>query len=70
MAGMSTRDIVKEEIQAMDEGMKRLSKTKEDIWQDEMIWWILKSVRTLLLLEFTRLLKGGENDGKDQSAIQ
>ena len=49
MAGMSTRDILKEEIQAMDEGMKRLSKTKDDIWQDELLY-------SLNLIGFSHLI--------------
>lgn len=35
MAGKSTYEILKEDLGVMDDGMKRLSTTKEDLWQDE-----------------------------------
>ena len=49
MVGKSTREIFKEELGVMEEGMKRLSTTKEDIWQDELVWWLCKAVKDLLL---------------------
>lgn len=45
----STYEILKEELGVMEDGMKRLSTTKEDIWQDELVWWLCKSVKDLLL---------------------
>lgn len=49
MAGKSTYEILKEELGVMEDGMKRLSTTKEDIWQDELVWWLCKAVKDLLL---------------------
>lgn len=49
MAGKSTYEIMKEELGVMEDGMKRLSTTKEDIWQDELVWWLCKAVKDLLL---------------------
>lgn len=49
MAGKSTYEIMKEELGVMEDGMKRLSTTKEDIWQDELVLWLCKAVKDLLL---------------------
>lgn len=52
MAGKSTREILTEDLQKMEDGMEKLSTTKEDIWQDELIWWLCKAVRDLMLYVF------------------
>ena len=52
MAGKSTREILMEDLRKMEYGMERLSTTKEDIWQDELIWWLFKAVRDLMLYVF------------------
>lgn len=52
MAGKSTRDILVEDLRKMEDGMEKLSTTKEDIWQDELIWWLCKAVRDLMLYVF------------------
>lgn len=49
MAGKSTRDILVEDLEKMDEGMKSLAGTKEDIWQDSLVWWLCKAMRDVLL---------------------
>ena len=49
MAGKATREILVEDIEQMDSGMKRLSSTRQDIWQDELVWWLCKAVRDILL---------------------
>lgn len=49
MAGKSTRDILTEDLQKMEDGMNALTVHKEDIWQDELIWWICKTMRDVLL---------------------
>ena len=49
MAGKSTRDILVEDKEQMEEGMKSLAGTKEDIWQDGLVWWLCKSMRDVLL---------------------
>lgn len=57
MAGKSTYEILKEDLGVMEDGMKRLSTTKEDIWQDELIWWLCKSMRDVLLYVSGRMLR-------------
>lgn len=52
MAGKSTRDILTEDLQKMEDGMNVLSVHKADIWQDELIWWLCKAVRDLMLYVF------------------
>lgn len=52
MAGKSTREILTEDLRKMEDGMKKLSTTKEDIWQDELIWWLCKALRDLMLYVF------------------
>ena len=52
MAGKSTHEILKEDLGVMEDGMERLSTTKVDIWQDELIWWLCKAVRDLMLYVF------------------
>lgn len=52
MAGKSTREILMEDLRKMEDGMEKLSTTKEDIWQDELIWWLCKAVRDLMLYVF------------------
>ena len=37
MAGKSSREILMEDLRQMEDGMARLSTTKADIWQDELI---------------------------------
>lgn len=49
MAGKSSREILMEDLRQMEDGMERLSTTKEDIWQDELVWWLCKAVKDLLL---------------------
>lgn len=49
MAGKSSREILMEDLRQMEDGMARLSTTKEDIWQDELVWWLCKAVKDLLL---------------------
>lgn len=52
MAGKSSREILMEDFRQMEDGMARLSTTKADIWQDELIWWLCKAVRDLMLYVF------------------
>ena len=52
MAGKSTREILMEDLRKREDGMEKLSTTKEDIWQDELIWWLCKAVRDLMLYVF------------------
>ena len=52
MAGKSSREILMEDLRQMEDGMTRLSTTKADIWQDELIWWLCKAVRDLMLYVF------------------
>jgi hypothetical protein len=53
MAGKSTREIMMEDLRQMEDGMTRLSTTKADIWQDELVWWLCKAVRDLMLYVFS-----------------
>lgn len=46
---MTKREILLEDVEQMDKGLETLSKTKADIWQDELIWWLCKAVRDILL---------------------
>ena len=55
MAGPSTRDILVEDLGKMGEGMKRLSSTKADIWQDELVWWLCKTLQDVLLYVIGRM---------------
>lgn len=49
MAGKSSREILVEDLEKMDDGMKSLAGTKEDIWQDSLVWWLCKAMRDVLL---------------------
>lgn len=44
---MTKRQQMIECIQAIDEGMERIQ-TKRDIWQNELLYWICKSLKLLL----------------------
>lgn len=46
---MTKREILLEDVAEMDKGLEKLSQTKADIWQDELVWWLCKSVRDILL---------------------
>lgn len=45
----STHDILVEDIEQMDDALDRLSE-RRDIWQNNIIWWLCKSVRDILLV--------------------
>lgn len=46
---MTKREILLEDIEQMEKDMRRLSTTRQNIWQNDMIWWLCKSVRDILL---------------------
>lgn len=46
---MTKREILLEDVEQMDKGLERLSEKKQDIWQDNLVWWLCKSVRDILL---------------------
>ena len=66
MAGKSTREILTEDLQKMEDGMEKLSTTKEDIWQDELIWWICKTMRDVLLHVIGRIERERAKEGKKE----
>ncbi len=66
MAGKSTREILMEDLLKMENGMERLSTTKEDIWQDELIWWICKTMRDVLLYVIGRIEGERAKEGKKE----
>lgn len=45
----TTREILLEDIEQMDLTLERLS-DRRDIWQNDLIWWLCKAVRDLLLV--------------------
>ena len=47
---MTKRQQMIECMHAMEEGMERTGPTREDIWQNGLIWWLCKSV--FLILEW------------------
>ena len=65
MAGKSTYEILKEDLGVMEDGMKRLSTTKEDLWQDELIWWLCKTLRDVLLYVIGRMLRENAKEEKE-----
>lgn len=44
---MTKRDQLIECMEAMEDGMIQLSRSR-DIWQNQLIWWICKSLYLLL----------------------
>lgn len=44
---MTKREQMIECMSAMEDGMKRTAESR-DIWQNELIWWICKSLYLLL----------------------
>lgn len=48
-----TSKILMRNMKKLEEGKKRVSSTREDIWQDDLIYWICKSVIELMLYVFT-----------------
>lgn len=66
MAGKSTYEILKEDLGVMEDGMKRLSTTKEDLWQDELIWWLCKTLRDVLLYVIGRIERERAKEGKKE----
>lgn len=65
MAGKSTREILMEDLRQMEDGMERLSTTKADIWQDELIWWLCKTMRDVLLYVIGRMLRENAKEEKE-----
>ena len=56
-----TSKIIMRNMKKLEEGKKRVSSTREDIWQDDLIYWICKSIIDLMLYVFTiKPLKGDE----------
>lgn len=56
-----TSKILMRNMKKLEEGKKRVSSTREDIWQDDLIYWICKSIIDLMLYVFTiKLPKGDE----------
>ena len=51
---MTQREILIEDLENMDEGLKALATTKEDIWQDKLVWSICKAVRDMLIKELNK----------------
>ena len=45
----STHDILIEDLEHMDLALERLSDTR-DIWQNDLVWWLCKCVRDILLV--------------------
>ena len=66
MAGKSSRDILTEDLQKMEDGMNVLSVHKADIWQDELIWWICKTMRDVLLHVIGRIERERAKEGKKE----
>ncbi len=48
-----TSKILMRNMKKLEEGKKRVSSTREDIWQDDLIYWICKSIIDLMLYVFT-----------------
>lgn len=44
----TTREILLEDTEQMDLALEKLSESR-DIWQNNIIWWLCKSVRDILL---------------------
>ena len=65
MAGKSTREILTEDLRKMEDGMEKLSTTKEDIWRDELIWWLCKTLRDVLLYVIGRMLRENAKEEKE-----
>ena len=40
-----------EDLENMDEGMNTLAFTKDDIWQDKLVWNMCKAIRDILVKE-------------------
>ena len=53
IAMKSTHDILVEDLEQMDSALDRLSE-RRDIWQNDLIWWLCKCVRDLLLIVVKR----------------
>ena len=51
---MTKRDILLEDVAGMDKGLARLSEKKQDIWQDNLVWWLCKAVRDIILYVLER----------------
>ena len=59
-----TSKILMRNMKKLEEGKKRVSSTREDIWQDDLIYWICKPIIDLMLYVFTiKPLKGDEQNG-------
>lgn len=50
----STHNILVEDIEQMDAALDRLS-DRRDIWQNDLIWWLCKSVRDILLVVIKKI---------------
>ena len=48
-----TSKILMRNMKKLEEGKKRVSSTREDIWQDDLIYWICKSIIDLMPYVFT-----------------
>ena len=44
----TNREILLEDIEQMDLALERLSESR-DIWQNNIVWWLCKAVRDLLI---------------------
>lgn len=48
---VTPKDILNEDIEAMDHVMKQLNLTRDGVWASQLIWLIAKAVRDLLVIQ-------------------